>query len=99
MNCFVRRVCLGGRDSGLQIHDSQIDIGISQFLERVTPNVVAAHRPLDRAVRILSKIDIFARVANAWFVQARIHRVRQRLVDAAPGHHIAAEKQAQRLGL
>ena len=99
MNCFVRPVCVGGRDSCLQIHDSQIDAGIFQFLERVTPNVVEAHRPRDRAVRILGKADIFARVANVWFVQGRIHRVRQRLVDAAPCHHIAGEKQAQRLKL
>ena len=99
VNCFSGPVRLRRGDGRFQIHDPQIDAGIFQFLNRVTPNVVEAHRPRDRAVRILGKADIFARVANVWFVQGRIHRVRQRLVDAAPCHHIAGEKQAQRLKL
>ena len=51
---------------------------------------------LKRAVRFFGKIDIFTRVAHVRLVQNRINRMRQRLIDAAPCHHIAAEKQTQR---
>ena len=93
MNLFVWPLCLCGCNGGFQIHDSQIDGQVLEFLKRVAPDVIKAHRPLDRAVRCLGKIDICARVANVRFVQNRIHRMRQRLINAAPGHHIAAEKE------
>ena len=45
-----------------------------------------------RAIGCFGKLDICARVPNIPLVQNRIHRMRQRLIDAAAGHYIAAEK-------
>src|SRR5438034_7792679 len=44
---------------------------------------------------LLGKMHILARIAHIRFVQNRIHRMRQRLINAAAGHHVAAEKKPQ----
>src|SRR5437773_4410294 len=43
-------------------------------------------------MRFLRKLEILACVVHIRFVQNRIHRMRQRLINAAPGHDVAAEK-------
>src|SRR5438094_6889839 len=78
-------------DRGLQVYDSKVDLGPLQFLQRMAPDVIEGHRPRYRAVRFLGKIYIFLRVAHVWLVQNRAHRMRQRLIAAAPAHHVAAE--------
>jgi hypothetical protein len=42
----------------------------------------------------LGKADIVSRIAYVWFIQNRIHRMRQCLINPAAGHHVAAEKKA-----
>jgi hypothetical protein len=37
-------------------------------------------------------MNIFTRIAHMRFVQNRIHRMRQRLINAAARHDVAAEK-------
>ena len=99
MNFFSETIRLCGRNGGFQIHDPQIDGGFAQFLERITPDVIEADRSGYRAIGCFGELDICARVPNIPLVQNRIHRMRQRLIDAAAGHYIAAEKQTQRHGL
>ena len=96
MNSFPWPRTLRRCNGGLQVYDSQVDLGPLQFLQRIAPDVIEVHWPWYGAVRFLGKIDILLRVAHVWFVQSWAHGMRQRLIDAAPGHHIAAEKKAQR---
>ena len=95
MDSFVRPGRLDGRDGRFQINNSQIDRPAFQFLQRSTPDVIEGHRPRNRAVGFIGKIDIVARIANVGLVQNRIRWMGQRLIDAAAGHHVAAEKQTQ----
>ena len=96
MNFLIGPGCFLTCDGRFQVYDSEIDRSPFQFLQGVAPDVIEAHRPRNWAVGFLGKSDVFARVANVRFVQNRIDRMRQRLIDAAPGHDIAAEKQAER---
>ncbi len=43
-------------------------------------------------MRFLGEMNILTRIAHIRFVQNRIHRMRQRLINPAPGHDVAAEK-------
>ena len=93
MNSFIRPGGLGGGDRGFQINDPQIDFGLFELRQQITPDIIETYRSRDRPVRFLGKIDIFARVANARLVQNRLRRMRQCLIDATAGHDVAAEKQ------
>jgi hypothetical protein len=49
-------------------------------------------------VSFLGKSDVLPRIAHIRFVQNRVHMMRERLIDAASGHHVAAEKKAHYSG-
>ena len=80
-------------DRGLKVYDSQIDSRIFKYWKSIAPDVIEAERTRYWAVSFLRKSDILARIAHIRFVQNRIKWMRQRLINAAPGHHIAAEKE------
>jgi nickel-dependent lactate racemase len=48
-------------------------------------------------VRFLGEMNILTRIAHMRFVQNRIHRIRQRLINAAAGHYVAAQEKAHEL--
>jgi len=55
-------------DGGLQVYDSKIDLGMIQFCQRITPDVIEAQWAWYRSMRSLGKSDVIARVANTRFV-------------------------------
>jgi len=94
MDPFVGPCRFSRGDRSLKVYDSKIDCGAVKFLQRIAPDVVKWQWTWYRAVGILCQSNVIARIAHIRFVQNWIHRMRQRLVNAAPGHYIAAEKQA-----
>jgi hypothetical protein len=80
----------------LEVYNSKIEFGLIEFPECIAPDVIEAQGTGYRSVCFLGKLDILTRVAHVRFVQARIHRMWQRLINAAAGHDVAAEKQTQR---
>jgi hypothetical protein len=46
-------------------------------------------------VRPFGEFDVLSRILDVRLVQRRIDGVGEDLVDAAPGHHVAAEKQRE----
>src|SRR5438046_9049198 len=98
MNPFFRPWRSSRGDSGLQICDSQINLGAFQFAERIAPDVVETQRARYRSVGLLGKSDILARIAHIRLIQDWTHRMWQRLINAASSHHLAAQKKAQESG-
>jgi len=78
------------RDAGFQVYDVQIRPAILEFGNRFAPRIPEVDGPRQRPVRVLGKRDVFVRRRNIRFVKRRLARPRQQLVDAAPGHHVAA---------
>src|SRR5881394_1141645 len=98
MNSFYRPGRFSRGNGGLQICDSQIDPGAFQFAQRIAPDVIGAQWARYRSVGFLSKSDILARIAHMRLVQDWIYRMRQRLINAASGHHVATKKEAHESG-
>src|SRR5205814_6648330 len=96
MNSFFRPWRFSRGNRGLKVCDSQIDLGAVQFAQRIAPDVIDAQWARYRSAGFLSKSDILARIAHMRLVQDWIYRMRQRLINAASGHHVATEKEAQR---
>jgi len=88
-------VAVADRDGRFQIDDARIRHDPLQLRQCIAPRVVESHGPLDRAIPALGQPDVVARIPNIGFVQPWIARMRQDLVDAAPGHHVAAQEQGQ----
>src|SRR5213078_4609986 len=95
MNSFAGPWCFGRGDGRIEIDKSEIDLCVLQPAQRITPDVSEAQRTRYRFVCFLSKLDMLTRDAHVRFVQNWIHRMRQRLINAAPCHDVAAEKKAQ----
>lgn len=70
-----------------------------EFVEGVAPDVIEARRARNWSMRGLGERDVIARIGDARFVQDWVHGIRQNLIDASSGHHVAAEEYAQRSGL
>ncbi len=94
MDPFVGPWRFGRGDGGLQVCNSKINRSALELHQRMAPDVIETERPRYWSVRFLCKRDVLARVAHVRFVQMRVHRVGQGLINAAAGHHIAAEKKA-----
>jgi hypothetical protein len=48
-------------------------------------------------VGVDGKLNVIARIAHIRFVQNRIYSMRQRLINPAASHHVAAKKKAHEL--
>ena len=94
MNSFAGPWRFSRGDGGLQVYDSKVDLCSLQFLQSITPDIINSQWTPYGSVRFLGKMDILTRVAHIRFVQNRINGMRQRLINAAPRHHVAAEKKA-----
>src|SRR6266496_5182543 len=92
MNSFAGPRCFGRGDGSLEIDKSEIHLCVLQFSQRIAPDVIEAQWSRYRSVSFLRKIDILTRITHVRLVQNRIHRMRQRLINSAPGHDVAAEK-------
>jgi hypothetical protein len=51
-------------------------------------------RPSYRSVSFLGESDVLTCIAHVQFAQNGIHGMRQRLIDSASRHYVAAQKKA-----
>src|SRR5262249_5030692 len=86
-------------DGCLKVDDPHVRPGGVHLYERVSPDVVEAYRPWDRAVSDLGELRVFPRVADIRFIQRRVAGMRQDLINAPSRHHIATEKHAYGVGM
>ena len=85
----------GGGDRRLEVDDAQVGLRTVECGQRIAPDGLGRQRHGDRAVGMLGQPQVVARIAYPVLVQHRIARLRQGLVDATAGHHVAGEEQAQ----
>ena len=93
VDALARPGLLAGGDGGLQIDDARRRLRPRDLLQRVAPDVGVVHRPCDGAVGALGDLHVAERGAHVGFVEVRLARVREDLIDAAAGHHVAAQEQ------
>jgi len=86
-----------GGDGGFQVDDAEVRLMAIQFRQRIAPGIGIVHRQRQRAEALLGQGHIVARRFQISLVDARVGRMRQDLVDAAPAHDVAAEKQGEGL--
>ncbi len=58
----------------------------------ISPDVRVLERSRDGSVRLLRKLHVGSGIPSGWFVDAGIARMREDLVDASAGHHVAAQE-------
>src|SRR5262249_22670151 len=81
------------------VDDSHLRPGGVHLYERVSPDVVEAYRPWDRAVSDLGELRVFARIADIRLVQRRVAGMRQDLINTPSRHHVAAKEHSYGFGI
>jgi hypothetical protein len=84
---------IAARDRGLQVDDSGVRFRAREFGERIAPDIRIVDPARNGAARALREAHVVDRVVEIAFVDARIARMAQDLVDPAPGHHVAAKEE------
>ncbi len=95
VNAFRLKV-VAARNTCFEIDDARVGPGLFQFVEGGAPDIGRSHRPFYRAIGILRQLRILQCRLDVIFMKRRVARLWQYLVDAAPEHHIAAQKKPQR---
>jgi hypothetical protein len=81
-----------------QLVDPRLRHCAPQLIEGVVPNVRKIDWGRDRAVELLLQCDILLGGGDIGLVKAWVSRMWQDLVDAAPKHDVAADKQSDDFG-
>ena len=97
MDAFAWPEIITDSDAGLQVDDAQVRRHLPQHFQRIAPDPVKFDRFSDRPIDALSQVHIALCAFHVGLVDSRITRVRQHLVNAAPGHYVTTKEQCDRL--
>ncbi len=78
--------------AGFEIHDARVGRHALQLSQGISPDVRELDRARNGTIHLLGELDVRPGILDEPLVDQRIARVRQDLVDASPGHDVAAEE-------
>ena len=86
-------VVLAAGDAGFEIDDTRIRLHAAKLAKRRPPDVAGTNAARDHAICGLGKLHVVHCRLYVAFVQDGVARMRQHLINATPGHNIAAQEQ------
>jgi hypothetical protein len=93
MDALARPEVIAGGDTGFQIDDAQVGGLAVQHPQCIAPDIFEVDRPGDGPVGFFRDLHVAERVFHVAFVDLRVARVRQHLVDPTAGHHVTCQEQ------
>ena len=86
------KVAVAARNAGFKIDNPSIGMHPVQLVQSRAPNIGRRHMRRNLSVRLLGELDIIASRLHPILMEFGITWILQNLIDAAPCHDVAAEK-------
>ena len=86
-------------NAGFQVDQLQVRVPEPEFLQGDPPDVIIGNRAGNRAADMFGALHVMPGIFYVRFVKHGWNVVRQDLVDAAAGHHVAAQKESDLRGI
>ncbi len=93
MDVLARPSVLSGGDGRFQIDNPRLRKHMLKFRQRIAPDVGEVDRPHDRPRDLFGDLHVAQRRSHVGLVEIWLARVREDLIDPAPGHDVATQEQ------